>query len=43
MNGNKEYGKNDIERMIHENGGKFIQNVHPGVINIGGDEGKEDI
>lgn len=39
MNGNQKYDKNDIEEMIHVNGGKFIQNKLKNVIVIGSDEG----
>ncbi|KAI9344740.1 ATP dependent DNA ligase domain-containing protein [Pilaira anomala] len=38
MNGNQKYDKNDIEEMIHVNGGKFIQNKLKNVIVIGSDE-----
>ncbi|KAG2236091.1 hypothetical protein INT48_006107 [Thamnidium elegans] len=38
MNGNKKYGKNEIEELIHVNGGKFIQNKLGDTIAIGSDE-----
>jgi hypothetical protein len=38
MTGNKEYSKGDIERLIHENGGRFKQDVKPDVYIIGSDE-----
>lgn len=40
MNGNKKYDKNEIEELIHVNGGKFIQNKLEDTIAIGSDEGK---
>lgn len=41
MNGNKLYRKHNIERLIHINGGRFIQNKLGDAIVIGSDEGIE--
>lgn len=43
MTGNKEYDKKDLELLIHENGGSFIQDAKEGVLIIGSDEdGKKE-